>query len=302
MDNSSRVWLVVIVICVIIGGIIWYRSGGSFGGTQTVNYSCNGGKTIVAQFSGDNVAPAATEGQPPVPSGKVKVSLSDGRILTLPRTISADGMRYANGDESFVFWSRGNGALVLENNQEKSYIGCVKIADAPAGVPLSKVYSNGSVGFSVRLPEGYTTDESYRYQLLGPGKDISGVKFTVPASLVSKTNLSGDTYVSIETLPRPDAGCSAPLFLENEGSLLTWRIVNDNGVRYSMASTTGAGAGNLYEDVVYALPDTNPCIAVRYFIHSGNIANYPAGAVKEFDRAALLATFDAIRKTLTVVQ
>ena len=78
--------------------------------------------------------------------------------------------------------------------------------------------------------------------------------------------------------------------------------ITDNGTIYSVASSTGAGAGNRYEETVYALPGTNPCVAVRYFIHYGVIENYPAGTVQAFNQPALLATFDAIRRTLVIVQ
>ena len=42
--------------------------------------------------------------------------------------------------------------------------------------------------------------------------------------------------------------------------------------------------------------------AVRYFIHSSNIGNYPEGAVREFDRQALLNQFDQIRRSLILGQ
>lgn len=45
----------------------------------------------------------------------VILNLSDGRILTLPQTISASGARYANSDESFVFWNKGDTAFIDEN-------------------------------------------------------------------------------------------------------------------------------------------------------------------------------------------
>jgi len=61
----------------------------------------------------------------PIPSGSVELVLSDGRTFSLPQTISADGVRYANSDESFVFWSTGDEALVLENGEEKEYKNCV---------------------------------------------------------------------------------------------------------------------------------------------------------------------------------
>ncbi len=263
----------------------------------TASYYCNGGKTITAAYYRGAPAPAPAPGQPPVPTGSVVLTLSDGRSMTLPQTISASGIRYANADESFVFWSKGNGALVLENNQEKSYIGCVAAAPEPAGASLPQVYANGADGFSIRLPAGYTTDESYRYQELGPGKEISGVKFTIPASVAASTNLSTDSYLSVEEIPQT-RDCTAGLFM--------WQgtpaeELTDGDTTYSVASSTGAGAGNRYEETVYALPGTNPCIAVRYFIHYGVIQNYPEGAVREFDAQALHAQFDAMRRTLLIV-
>jgi membrane-bound inhibitor of C-type lysozyme len=91
------------------------------------SYLCNGGKTIQAAFyKGEEHT--VEPGEMPIPSGSVKVALSDGRSLVLVKTISADGGRYANPDESFIFWDKGNTALVLENGAEKDYKNCL-IAD-----------------------------------------------------------------------------------------------------------------------------------------------------------------------------
>lgn len=87
-------------------------------------YLCDGSKTIQAAFyKGEEhqVGP----GEMPIPSGSVKIVLSDGRNFNLAKTISADGGRYANPDESFVFWDKGNTALVLENGAEKDYKNCL---------------------------------------------------------------------------------------------------------------------------------------------------------------------------------
>lgn len=88
-----------------------------------LTYLCHGGKTIEASFYNGEVKPGEA-GQPPIPTGSLKLLLSDGRNLDLAQTISADGTRYANNDESFIFWNKGNEALILENNQEKNYLGC----------------------------------------------------------------------------------------------------------------------------------------------------------------------------------
>jgi hypothetical protein len=168
---------------------------------------------------------------------------------------------------------------------------------SPIGKNLPQAYSNSAMGFSLHLPSGYTVDESYTYQELGPNKDITGIKFTIPSSMATGTNLGSDTYLSVEKIPQTQ-NCIASLFL-GQG---TARTLADGGITYSIASSTGAAAGNRYEETVYTLPGTNPCIAVRYFIHYGVFQNYPAGTVREFDQQALLASFDAIRHTLVIVQ
>jgi hypothetical protein len=162
------------------------------------------------------------------------------------------------------------------------------------------LYASSTMGFSIYYPIGFTVDQNYSYQELGPGKDISGVKFTIPASLATGTNLGSDSYLSIEKIPQT-GNCTANLFLGQQGSSpMISQTLTDNGTTYSVASTTGAGAGNRYFETVYALTGTNPCVAVRYFIHYGVFENYPAGSITEFDQVTLLSKFDAIRRTLTI--
>ena len=92
-----------------------------------VTYNCDDSKTIGASFYKGEPQPVKP-GDPPIPSGSVKIILSDGRSLDLSQTISADGSRYANENE-FVFWSRGDEALILEDGVEKDYKGCVIIPE-----------------------------------------------------------------------------------------------------------------------------------------------------------------------------
>lgn len=263
---------------------------------STVSYSCTAGKTIVAAYyQGDN-KPAGAQGKPPIPGGSVALTLSDGRAMTLAQTISADGIRYANVDESFIFWSKGNGALVLESGQEKSYIGCIMVVSDPGGLP--QIYESGSKGFSVRYPAGYVVDPNYSYQALGPGKDIAGVKFTIPETTATGTNLGADSYLSVEEIPQTPE-CSVALFTYPNAATST---VIESGTTYSVATSSDAGAGNRYEEVVYAMPGTNPCVAVRYFVHYGVFENYPAGTIRHFDTQSLLDQFDQIRRSLVVNQ
>lgn len=125
--TSKRFWVVLVVLVLIIAGIVIYALGGSsspqsnpndMSGTQNINavFTCDGGKSINAMFM--NASTATTTGN------SVMLSLSDGRQMTLPQTISADGARYANQDGSLVFWNKGNGAFIQENGST-TYNNCV---------------------------------------------------------------------------------------------------------------------------------------------------------------------------------
>ncbi len=323
MNNNTRVGMVIALVVVIVLVVAILRTERQVTESpvannlvSTVSYTCDAGKTITAAFyqvNSSSDTSAVAPGQPPVPTGTVNLSLSDGRSMTLAQTISADGARYQNADGTFVFWSKGNGALVLENNEQKSYIGC--IVSSPTGTTggqtggsSTQVYSNSAEGFSIRLPnfvdssssqgDSYKVDESYSYQANGADHVIKGIKFTIPSVIAAGTNLAADSYISVEQIPRTSI-CTANPFAQSGAKIST---VTDNGVKYSFASSTDAGAGNRYEEMVYAIPGTNPCVAVRYFIHYGVIDNYPKGTVKEFDKQALIGQFDVIRRSLTLNQ
>jgi membrane-bound inhibitor of C-type lysozyme len=81
---------------------------------QSINatYACEGGKRIQAIFT--------TGSQP-----SVQLSLSDGRQMVLAQGMSASGARYANRDESFVFWNKGRTAFIEEAGQ-RTYTGCMQ--------------------------------------------------------------------------------------------------------------------------------------------------------------------------------
>ena len=296
MKTKIFIGLVVFFLVVLIVGGIWFfgkkstPSSLSFIVTH-VNYLCENNKTISADFYKSESKPVQP-GEMPHPSGKVKLSLSDGRKFELAQTISADGGRYANEDESFIFWSKGNGAIVLENNIEKDYKGCIVVSPDLGAVP--NTYLNSKLGFTIRYPKEYLVDTNYKYQALGPGKEIEGVKFIIPGSFATGTNLSSfDTGVSVEEI-KDVSDCNASLFL---GGNVKPQMIKDNNVEYSFASSTDAGAGNRYEEQVWAFPETNPCLAIRYFIHYTVLENYPKGSISEFNRNALINQFDQIRRS-----
>jgi membrane-bound inhibitor of C-type lysozyme len=77
-----------------------------------VKYACADGKAIAAAYYSD----------------RVDIALSDGRTMSLPQTISGSGIRYANADELFVFWSKGDQAFATEGDPNTpTYAECREI-------------------------------------------------------------------------------------------------------------------------------------------------------------------------------
>lgn len=77
----------------------------------SVSYACADGKTIDAVFFPD----------------KADVKLSDGRELSLPQTISASGVRYAEDDDALVFWTKGKTAFITEGaDAQETFSDCAE--------------------------------------------------------------------------------------------------------------------------------------------------------------------------------
>jgi len=163
---------------------------------------------------------------------------------------------------------------------------------APAGW---KTYRDTTLGFSIDYPSGWRVDRAHVYPGFGPDHEIHGVAFEIPRAMAKGTNLSTSlTNVSVESVPGRGT-CDATRFLPDLQDL---RTLKNAGRVWSTANFQDAGAGNLYDIAVFAIPGTSPCMAVRYMIHSTNIGNYDPGTVKAFDQVSLIRTFAKIRQSL----
>lgn len=157
----------------------------------------------------------------------------------------------------------------------------------------SRQFVSYTYNFSAEVPKSYVVSEQYTFDITPQLKSI-GVAFTVPASYADGTNLSPDTRITVENVPILSS-CSPQSYVN---PVMSTSTVTENGVTYNVARSSEAAAGNVYEHIVYMAERPGPCYAVRYFIHTTNIANYPEGTVQEYDREKLLAEFDAIRHSL----
>lgn len=88
------------------------------GGPPVINdvtYACGDAKNVRAIYR----------------QGSVELLLSDGRHLVVPQAVSASGARYANEDESFVFWNKGDGAFITEGAGEAATTTFADCAQVP---------------------------------------------------------------------------------------------------------------------------------------------------------------------------
>ncbi len=86
------------------------RAGNAAPGRIQARFTCAGGRSIDATFINTGAS-------------RVQLAFSDGRRMTLPQAMSADGGRYANKAETIVFWNKGRGAFVQEDGRT-TYADC----------------------------------------------------------------------------------------------------------------------------------------------------------------------------------
>lgn len=107
---KTKLFLIALII-IVASGAIYYQTSSKKDSIQAT-FKCSDGKSIKAEFLKE----------------KVKLSLSDKRNFELLQTMSGSGARYANKDESFVFWNKGNTAFIEEGNKT-TFADCVDITN-----------------------------------------------------------------------------------------------------------------------------------------------------------------------------
>lgn len=160
---------------------------------------------------------------------------------------------------------------------------------------IYKTYTNDSLGFSVVHSREMSVDDSYRYTGMGPSSDIRGVSFSVPSVFARRTNLSPDTKLSVEKITGKDS-CSVKDFLL---TIKKEETIAQGSVMYHVVYGERKEAGNVYEEIVYLLPE---CRAIRYFIHTTTTGNDDVRTAPNFDRTRLLAMFDQIRNSYVALE
>ncbi|MCX6702673.1 MAG: MliC family protein [Candidatus Wolfebacteria bacterium] len=100
---KNKTYLLIFFIIVLLTGCGYFifsaKTNPKEEGVIVADFKCDDKKSIFTIFYPKN-------------DTRVDIILSDGRKMSVPRAISASGARYANADESFVFWNKGDTAFI----------------------------------------------------------------------------------------------------------------------------------------------------------------------------------------------
>ena len=251
----------------------------------TATYYCEEG-TINADFS----------------TSSVTLSLSDGRNMILPQTISGSGARYEASNT--IFWNKGNNAFITERGIT-TYTNCVSGFEKNISASTTN-YTDSSKTFSFSFPNqfklfggdmGYSQD----WQVQSTSSGLLLAVVNIPRNFYSgKTNF-GEAKFTVGTSADPDAvaNCLVPEFPNMEKTSTT----TINGFQFTKMNFSDAGAGNFYDTTSYRIICDSQCYAIEYTIHSSNIYNYsPDQGVKEFDKTKVDSVLENMAQSFKFIQ
>ncbi|HUO56379.1 MAG TPA: MliC family protein [Candidatus Paceibacterota bacterium] len=296
--TSNTFWAIIALIIIIVGGYLSLRdrlTGSTVPPTtasstpmiiNTVAYSCDQGATIDASFT----------------QNSVDLTLSDGRSLTLPQTISGSGIRYelsatssSGTPDDVVFWSEGDNAFLTENSST-TYQDCIAGTVTQNG--STTTFTDAGKTFSFSYPSewsviggggGYT--QSWMTNATTSGMILAEIK--IPQSYLPGTNF-GDATFTVGTSADPSALATCLSYNPTGGPKTPEATTTINGTQFTVFQSHDAAAGNRYDTTSYRTSMGSQCYAVEYTIHYAVFQNYPPGTVKQFDESALKAQLDGV--------
>jgi membrane-bound inhibitor of C-type lysozyme len=287
-------YIVIVILLVIVGYSVIHKTPVATAPVIPVNtttpavpvvssttYSCDTGSTIAASFTANSAI----------------LNLSDGRDLTLPQIVSADGAQYQQGNILFV--TKGDQGFLQENGNT-TYSNCIANASTTA-VNGQKTFTDQGNTFTFSYPDAFTLAGGgigYTENWKENADSTLGLilaTVNVPQIYQPKTNF-GDAKFTVGTSSDPKAVSSCLTDTSGLGS--TKATATINGVGYTKIVTTDAGAGNRYETTSYRTVRNGQCYAIEYTIHYSVLANFdPSMGVTAFDSAKVHAALDGIMQS-----
>ena|SRR5581483_6583581 len=159
----------------------------------------------------------------------------------------------------------------------------------------NKTYTDPHLHFTMLYPAtAAASDVNYTGYL--PLTQNAVVSFTLPKDMFKGTNLGeAGVYIGATTSQKALQSCTNALVDFGEKAAGTQQI---NGTTFNVFTSTGVGAGNIYDETDYRTVQNGTCIEVVELLHSGNIGNYPPGTTKEFDHPTFKGYLDGMVNTL----
>ena len=165
--------------------------------------------------------------------------------------------------------------------------------ESTAGNPVA--YQNDALHFTMMYPE--RAEKRNTFDGFLPLTRTSVVGFSLPKDLFQGTNLSeAGVFVGATSTPNIVDNCLQPAAASNEA---TSSVTTFNGTIWNVYRSTGAAAGNIYDETAYRTVHGKYCFEVVELLHSGTIANYPAGSVTQFDMAKFSDILESIVQTFS---
>jgi len=196
---------------------------------------------------------------------------------------------------AFVWWN--SGANPTAPTMSTSTAVTTTTGDIIAGVP-NATYTNSRLSFTITYPST-ATSSAFDFSGFLPRTQTPVVSFVLPSSMSQGTNLGeAGVYIGATTTPAAMRACESPVSNGGETSVGTTTI---NGQEFASFTSSDAGAGNFYDSKIFRTYQNGACFEIVELLHSGNIGNYPAGTVSEFDKSKFQGILDAIVRTYASV-
>jgi len=168
-----------------------------------------------------------------------------------------------------------------------------------------KTYTNDQYKFEISYPPPYPLNQggSPRYNVgeffVGQGQNI--VTISLPENSYPGTNFY-DAFltISVSQAGVTEASCRQA---QSEGDTQIISLSNRdtiNNVTFYQGSSGGAAAGTLSKNRIYHAFVVDKCYEATLNLFEGNIGNYPAGSVRQFDENDVYSKLETIFRTLKI--
>ena len=156
----------------------------------------------------------------------------------------------------WYIWSNANsaGAPVVSTTPTST----VAVADIISGVP-NEMYTNAQLGFSIKYPATASTTGDFSSGYL-PVTQTPAVAFELPQSMFEGTNLvEAGVYIGATSTEIGVANCTIPS--EDNDETATSSVVI-GGQQFAVFTSSGVGAGNLYQEKTYRTVQNGSCLEI----------------------------------------